>query len=112
MIDELRPIFAQLGEGAMRMELIRMASSRLAVKDIAFEQRLTSAPAPVAAPNGDRRGGAQQGQGGGEHERPVNGARARPKPLSGREDAERAFLALCIASPDDGAQMLASVDID
>jgi hypothetical protein len=69
------------------------------------------------APSGDRRGGEQQGQGqaggaGGEHGRPVNGARTRPKPLSGREDAERAFLALCIASPDDGAQMLASVDID
>jgi len=118
MIDELRPIFAQLGEGAMRMELIRMASSRLAVRESAFEQRLTSAPA--AAVGAERRGGAQQGQGqsggaggaGSEQGRPVNGARTRPKPLSGREDAERAFLALCIASPDDGAQMLASVDID
>ncbi|HWF33375.1 MAG TPA: DNA primase [Solirubrobacteraceae bacterium] len=112
MIDELRPIFAQLGEGAMRMELVRMASSRLAVKDSAFEQRLTSAPS--AAPNGDRRDAAQQrhGQGSGEREQPRNGARARQKPLAGREDAERAFLALCIASPDDGAQMLASVDVD
>jgi DNA primase len=113
MIDELRPIFAQLGEGAMRMELIRMASSRLAVRESAFEQRLTSASA--AAPSSDRgtaghRGSGQQG--GGERERPINGARATDKPLSGREDAERAFLALCIASPDDGAQMLASVDID
>jgi DNA primase len=113
MIDELRPIFAQLGEGAMRMELIRMASSRLAVRESAFEQRLTSAPAaPAAAASGERRGGEQQRQGGGEREWPNNGAGARPKPLSGREDAERAFLALCIASPDDGAQMLASVDID
>jgi DNA primase len=113
MIDELRPIFAQLGEGAMRMELIRMASSRLAVRESAFEQRLTSAPAP--APSGarggaDRRGAGQQA--GEERERPVNGKRAVNKPLSGREDAERAFLALCIASPDDGAQMLASVDVD
>ena len=94
------------------------ASSRLAVRESAFEQRLTSAPA--ATPSGERRGGEQRGQGqgggaegaGGEQGRTVNGARARPKPLSGREDAERAFLALCIASPDDGAQMLASVDID
>jgi DNA primase len=107
MIDELRPVFAQLGEGAMRMELIRMASSRLAVRESAFERRLTSAPA--AAPAGDR-GGAEQGRAG--RERPVTGARAANKSLSGREDAERAFLALCIASPDDGAQMLASVEID
>jgi DNA primase len=117
MIDELRPIFAQLGEGAMRMELIRMASSRLAVRESAFEQRLTSAPAQATAASGDRRGAEQRGQGqaggpGSERMRPVNGARTRPKPLSGREDAERAFLALCIASPDDGAQMLASVDVD
>jgi DNA primase len=113
MIDELRPIFAQLGEGAMRMELIRMASSRLAVRESAFEQRLTSAPA--AAPSGERGGADRRGAGqqaGEERERPVNGARAANKPLSGREDAERAFLALCIASPDDGAQMLASVDVD
>jgi DNA primase len=109
MIDELRPVFAQLGEGAMRMELIRMASSRLAVRESAFEQRLTSAPA--ATPVDARRGDAQAAQAG--REREVNGAAARrPKPLSGREDAERAFLALCIASPEDGAQMLASVDID
>jgi DNA primase len=113
MIDELRPIFAQLPEGAMRMELIRMASSRLAVRESAFEQRLTSAPA--AAPSTDRGGGDRRRDGqqaAGERERPVNGARGTGKPLSGREDAERAFLALCIASPDDGAQMLASVEID
>jgi DNA primase len=112
MIDELRPVFAQLPEGAMRMELIRMASSRLAVRESAFEQRLTSAPA--ATPSGERGGGDRgaAGQGGAERERPANGARAASKPLSRREDAERAFLALCIASPDDGAQMLASVDVE
>ena len=32
--------------------------------------------------------------------------------MSGREDAERAFLALCIATPVDGATMLASVDVE
>ena len=110
MIDELRPVFAQLAEGAMRMELIRMASSRLAVKDSAFEQRLASA---AAAPAGERRGEGQSSQGGEQagRVRQANATRASAR-LSGREDAERAFLALCIASPDDGAQMLASVEID
>ncbi|HEY2217281.1 MAG TPA: DNA primase, partial [Solirubrobacteraceae bacterium] len=42
MIDELRPVFAQLPDGAMRMELVRMVSSRLAVRDSVFEQRLSS----------------------------------------------------------------------
>jgi DNA primase len=110
MIDELRPVFAQLGEGAMRMELIRMASSRLTVKDSVFEQRLASAPAPASAPSGAQRR-EQPGERGGQAAARSNGGGGR-RVLSGRGDAERAFLALCIASPDDGAQMLESVDIE
>jgi len=32
--------------------------------------------------------------------------------VSGREDTERAFLALCIASPDEGAEALGSLEVD
>ena len=32
--------------------------------------------------------------------------------VSGREDTERAFLALCIASPEEGALALADLDVD
>ncbi len=32
--------------------------------------------------------------------------------MSGREDTERAFLALCIAAPAEGATLLADVDVD
>jgi DNA primase len=118
MIDELRPVFAQLPEGAMRMELIRMASGRLAVRDSVFEQRLTAAP---ASPAGGRGGGASAGRGddrqgqqggGAEASRASNGAQGRARTLSGRGDTERAFLALCIASPEEGAAMLASVNIE
>jgi hypothetical protein len=118
MIDELRPVFAQLPEGAMRMELIRMASGRLAVRDSVFEQRLTAAPRVAGGSRGaDRglgRGGDRPGrQGEGAAEREAgNGAQGRARTLSGREDTERAFLALCIASPEEGAAMLASVDIE
>ncbi|HEY2718954.1 MAG TPA: DNA primase [Solirubrobacteraceae bacterium] len=108
MIDELRPVFAQLSEGAMRMELIRMVSSRLAVKDSVFEQRLT---APPSRPSDERRSVPTGAVG----ERPAAngvGARGRARTLSGREDTERAFLALCIASPEEGATMLANIDID
>jgi DNA primase len=110
MIDELRPVFAQLAPGAMRMELARIASSRLAVPESVFEQQVSGAAARVqAGSEGRPLEGRQRGR---QPERRANGARAGAPPLSGREDAERAFLALCIATPADGATMLASVDVD
>jgi DNA primase len=114
MIDELRPVFAQLPEGAMRMELIRMASGRLAVRDSVFEQRLTAAARVPGGGRGGERGPARgDGQSRGAAEREAGGgAQGRGRTLLGREDTERAFLALCIASPAEGAAMLASVDIE
>jgi len=110
MIDELRPVFAQLAQGAMRMELARIASSRLAVPESVFEQQVSGAAGrPPAGSEGRVFEGRQRGR---EPERRANGARAGAPPMSGREDAERAFLALCIATPADGATMLASVDVD
>jgi DNA primase len=111
MIDELRPVFVQLPPGAMRMELTRMVSGRLAVPESVLEQRLAAAaggssaarpPAPRGAQPQQRPGTASQ----------ANGAGPRSKSLSGREETERAFLALCIAAPDEGAPMLASVDLE
>src|SRR6202035_904782 len=43
---------------------------------------------------------------------PSNGARARGAGGSGREETERAFLALCIASPEEGRQALEGVDVE
>jgi DNA primase len=112
MIDELRPVFAQLSPGAMWDELTKLASGRLAVDPRVFERVLASAGAVNVSGGGDLQVRGEQRQSRREPERPGDGARGASKQLSGREDAERAFLALCIASPDDGAQMLASVDID
>jgi DNA primase len=110
MIDELRPVFAQLAPGAMRMELARIASSRLAVPESVFEQQV-SRPA-ARAPAGSEGRVLEGRQRGRQPEGRANGAHAGAPPMSGREDAERAFLALCIATPADGAAMLASVDVD
>jgi DNA primase len=112
MIDELRPVFAQVGPGAMRMELTRMVCSRLAVPESVLEQRLAaregSARTGSAGPaRGNARGQDQAGR-----RRAGNGARRSGTLLHGREDTERAFLALCIAAPDDGEKALASLDID
>jgi DNA primase len=106
MIEELRPVFAQIAPGAVRDELVRMASGRLAVQPSVFEQRLVSG----GAGSRDRR--QERRSGGSGRDGPVNGGGARVKPPSGREDTERAFLALCIASPEEGEKALAGLDID
>ena len=110
MIDELRPVFAQVPAGAMRMELMRMASGRLAVPESVFEQRLATAGGAVRASRGGQAQGGRQARRG--EERAVAGARDGAKPLDGRQDTERAFLALCIASPEEGERALGSLDID
>jgi DNA primase len=102
MIDELRPIFATLPPSAMRMELTRMVSGRLALPESLAETLLAAS------------GGRGEGRGAGATaERTANGfARAKADGLSRREETERAFLALCIAAPEEGAQALASLDVD
>ncbi|HEX3435102.1 MAG TPA: DNA primase [Solirubrobacteraceae bacterium] len=118
MVEDLRPVFAQLGPGAMRDELVRMASGRLEVAASVFEQRLAarggaarpSAGAQAGA-EGGRRAGAERGQGAGATP-PASGGRAAGGALHGREDTERAFLALCIAAPEEGEQALAGLDVD
>ena len=132
MIEELRPIFAQLQPGAMRDELMQLASGRLAVRDSVFEQVLAAGGASAARAgsasaerggdaqrqrDGDR-GGARQPAGGmgdasaAGRANGANGNAGRARALSGRDDAERAFLALCLAAPDEGAPMLAAVDVE
>ncbi len=111
MIDELRPVFAQVPPGAMRMELTRMASGRLAVPESVFEQRLAAA---AASPGAGSQAQARTGPRAAEQSnvaRATNGGRAPGKALHGREDTERAFLALCIAAPEEGEGALASLDI-
>jgi len=109
MIAELRPVFAALAPSAMRMELTRMVSGRLALSD-----RVVEALLGEGAPNGGARSPGRRG----ESERGVPPARApagtgtAAAGLSRREEPERAFLALCIASPEEGARALAGLDVD
>jgi DNA primase len=102
MIAELRPIFAQLPPSAMRMELTRIAAGRLAVPDNLLEEQLVA--------TGARR--EPGGQGRRSDVRQAAGPSARPRELSRREDTERAFLALCIASPQQGARALEGLDVE
>ena len=107
ILEELRPVFARLPPSAMRMELTRMLSSRLAVTDAVVEEMLT---ARREAPRGT--GAGTESRTGSAGFAPRREARARSGPLSRRGDTERAFLALCIAAPDEGAVALAGLDVE
>src|SRR6185437_5507086 len=109
IIEALRPVFATLPPSAMRMELTGMVSSRLALPESLAEQLLGEAgtrPRAQERPHAARpeaRAPAERGRAG-------NGGASR----SGgrRDDPERAFLALCIASPEEGAAALGAMNVD
>jgi DNA primase len=118
MLEDLRPVFAPLRPGAMRMELTRMVSERLNLPESLAERALASerpGRSPVAleaAANRPANAGAVAGRrqpASADLERAAAGG--EPSPLAARgESTERTFLALCIASPGAGAQALAELD--
>jgi DNA primase len=111
MIEELRPVFATLPPSAMRMELMRMVSSRLALPESLAEQLL--GPGGARRQSSAQREGGRSGAGGGDGaQQRASGSAGRAAALSGRAETERAFLALCIASPEEGAGALAGLDVD
>jgi DNA primase len=87
-IEELRPIFATLPPSAMRMELMRLVSGRLELPESLLEQELSAAPARA------------------QSSRPI------VRVLSRREETERTFLVLCLASPKAGEVALRNLDLD
>ncbi|HTU77122.1 MAG TPA: DNA primase [Solirubrobacteraceae bacterium] len=115
MVEELRPVFATLAPSAMRMELTRIVSERLALPESVAGALLASSRARSSSGASSVSRGRQPAADGvgasGARGSAGPGRRARAG-ISGREDSERAFLALCIASPQEGAVALAGVDID
>jgi DNA primase len=110
MIDELRPVFAELPQSALRMELTQTVDSRMALRDGLAEQLLAT-PSRAAERGVESRQAPRRGDGGGSGE-PAPTRQPRVSEMTRREETERAFLALCIASPEDGALALAGLDID
>jgi DNA primase len=103
IIEALRPVFdpATLPLGALREELLKRVADRLNLAQSLVSSWL-SAPAPprAAAQSPDANGHAS------------GGAAVPRAALSRDESQQRAFLALCIASPVEGANALAALDID
>jgi DNA primase len=108
MIDELRPVFAELPESALRMELTRTVDSRMALKEGLAEKLLAAGPR-VSQRRGESARVPARGDGDGE---PARARQPRVSEMTRREETERAFLALCIAAPEEGALALAGLDID
>jgi DNA primase len=110
-LEELRPVFATLPPSAMRMELTRMVSSRLALPESLAEQLLAG-----AGSGGARRGGGAPGSASTSGGRPNGRSGDRGSRVLQRAgqaaDQERAFLALCIAAPEAGARALGGLDIE
>jgi DNA primase len=99
MVEELRPVFAMLPPSAMRLELTKLVSGRLALPESLMETLLASQTG--------RRQGSQSGR--------TAAGDASPAPATGlsrREETERTFLALCIASPEEGEQALGGLNVD
>jgi DNA primase len=112
MIEELRPVFAELPPSALRMELTQIVDSRMALRDGLAEQ-LLAAPARARARGGERgHGVTTRGGGPGDAGEQPRARQPRASEMTRREETERAFLALCIASPEEGAVALAGLDVD
>ncbi|HUH81403.1 MAG TPA: DNA primase [Solirubrobacteraceae bacterium] len=117
MLEELRPLFAELPESAMRMELTRLVSNRLALPDRLAEKALSavrggSGGRPAVRPAA---GSAAGGEGPLPSRVPSADAPRQDWPaaeLQAREETERAFLALCVASPQEGAGLLEAMDLE
>jgi DNA primase len=109
MIEALRPIFATLPPSAMRMELTRIVSSRLALPERMAETLLAAGGSSQQSLSA--RPATSEGRGaGGEAQREPPAHRGGD--MTRREDTERAFLALCISSPEEGARALAGLEVD
>ncbi len=116
MIEELRPVFAELPPSALRMELTQTVDSRMALRD-GLAEKLLAQPARAAARGPEAGRGAARGEHGGDggaagEGRPARTRQPRVSDMTRREETERAFLALCIASPDEGAAALEGLDVD
>jgi DNA primase len=101
ILTELRGVFATLPQGTTRMELTRIVSERLDLPQSLAERALGAKPSLAV-------GAGAREQSVGERE----GARAPA--LAGvaarGERTELAFLAQCIAEPQEGARALAALD--
>jgi DNA primase len=100
-LDEVVPVLAGMPESISRDELEREVADRLDADPGLVARRVAAPGASGSEPPGARRAATPaQSHGDGA------GAAPAPRSLSSRERRERALLAMCIASPEHGADVL------
>jgi DNA primase len=99
ILAAVRPVIAPLPASKLRDDVVRLVSQRLDMTPELVNATLAGGSNPVR--DRDRATSAPRA--------PVNGARAA---LDRREQTERAFLAYCLALPDEGEPRLAAADLD
>jgi DNA primase len=100
-LDEVVEVIAAMPDSITREELMREVGDRLGADPGLVARRINAA--------GRRGGGGRTPAAAPAPESPVAAA---PRPLSARERREQALLALCIASPGDGREVLEQLDDD
>jgi DNA primase len=105
VLAAVAPVIAPLPPSILKQELVDRVAGRLGMKDSTIEAALLNPPR-VAAPPPSRREGLDGRDG--DERAAARAARPRPAPPDRVEQQERAFLALCIALPDDGEARLAA----
>ena len=92
-LDAAAEAIRPLPESVLRDELVQLVAGRLGLSDSLIRSALSGSRAPLRS----------------EGSAPVNGARTA---LDRREQTERAFLAYCLALPEEGEERLASANLD
>ena len=103
-IAELRPVLAPVPASALRDELVRRSATALGVPPARLVALLGQ---PAAAPTLDL-----VGAGAYEPARRLGSATHPRAALARGPQGERSFLAMCVASPDLGAEVLSQIDPD
>jgi DNA primase len=100
---ELRPVLAELHLGKLRDELMQRVAGRLELSETQLARLVEGSGALPS--RGDRAGGAGRDGAG-------PGAGAGVSALGIGSRAERTFLMLCISLPEQGEELLGSIEID
>ncbi|HEY7077595.1 MAG TPA: hypothetical protein VH418_19590, partial [Solirubrobacteraceae bacterium] len=102
VLAEVAPVIAGLGPSVLRDELVQLVAGRLGLRDSVVNAALAG-PRP-----GRERDGVVNASPAG----PRPALRPTTRPLDRREQAERAFLAMCVALPEQGERRLAEIEVD
>ena len=111
-LEEAAAAIRPLPPSVLRDELVQLVAGRLELSESLVNSTLTARPHPADPRRSSRSAGDGSPRGSfraGDEAAPTNGARAAG---ARREQSERAFLALCLALPEEGEARLAATDLD